>query len=601
MKISELKIQGFRKHENTEIKFSDSTFLIGENNAGKSTILHALDYLLTPKKKAEESDFFKIESNGKVLHREDKIVLEAKFLVSDHEADNWRGFRGRLILSDDDKRYFSYKKEFTIDGKTNVYAKESLKKSSKFDGCHTVQDYVELGIGIDEFPEEIKSKGNNYRIKTQDENLLKDVLEIYEETEDFVWVQNPGGIEQNVLSRLPKFILIPADDKKDELSQNGVLNKILNEVFDTIKTDSENYAKVKEYLKKLLDELNPENPESKTKTLMGELQTVVAEIFPDTTLNIDSNLTDANDAVKPKFTINMCSNVTTRPELQGTGMIRSAVFALLRFKARRDVEHGESTNCQPLLIGFEEPELYLHPNAVGKMCDVIYELAQTNNNQIVCTTHSPYMIDITRKPKQVLNRLYVNEEKTDDKKKISVKVKSFNITEPFITLQNDDKTYVKMLARMEDTIAKAFFTKYVLIVEGDTEYIALNETFRFISKEDKSRVLSDWYILRAHGKPIIISIVKYLQAMGIDPYVMHDADIGVDGAERFNSPISEVVTTNKLHILHNCVENVIGCKEVKSDKPLNAYKYFTKKTKSSELSFNWIDLIETIFGVKTWI
>ncbi|MBD5427417.1 MAG: ATP-binding protein, partial [Treponema sp.] len=46
MQLYSLCIDGFRKHLKTEIIFSDSTFLIGENNVGKSSVLYALDYLL---------------------------------------------------------------------------------------------------------------------------------------------------------------------------------------------------------------------------------------------------------------------------------------------------------------------------------------------------------------------------------------------------------------------------------------------------------------------------------------------------------------------------------------------------------------------------
>ncbi|MGI1655578.1 AAA family ATPase [Streptococcus uberis] len=46
---------------------------------------------------------------------------------------------------------------------------------------------------------------------------------------------------------------------------------------------------------------------------------------------------------------------------------------------------------------FEEPEIYLHPNAANQLRDTVYDLALTINNQIICTTHSPYMIDLSRK------------------------------------------------------------------------------------------------------------------------------------------------------------------------------------------------------------
>ena len=74
---------------------------------------------------------------------------------------------------------------------------------------------------------------------------------------------------------------------------------------------------------------------------------------------------------------------------------------------------------------------------------------------------------------------------------------------------DDNKKYLKMLIRLEDSLARCFFVKNVLVVEGDTEYVAINETLKFVSEETRSRILSDWFILRAHGKPIIISIVKY--------------------------------------------------------------------------------------------
>lgn len=42
MQLYSLLIEGFRKHLKTKILFSDSTFLIGENNVGKSSVLYAL-------------------------------------------------------------------------------------------------------------------------------------------------------------------------------------------------------------------------------------------------------------------------------------------------------------------------------------------------------------------------------------------------------------------------------------------------------------------------------------------------------------------------------------------------------------------------------
>lgn len=60
MYLHSLRIQGFRKHYDTTIVFSDSTFLIGENNVGKSSILYALDYLLNNKQKVNPNEYFHV-------------------------------------------------------------------------------------------------------------------------------------------------------------------------------------------------------------------------------------------------------------------------------------------------------------------------------------------------------------------------------------------------------------------------------------------------------------------------------------------------------------------------------------------------------------
>ena len=58
MQLYSLCIEGFRKHYKTEIKFSDSTFLIGENNVGKSSVFAAIEHLLKPGKSSMSTEDF---------------------------------------------------------------------------------------------------------------------------------------------------------------------------------------------------------------------------------------------------------------------------------------------------------------------------------------------------------------------------------------------------------------------------------------------------------------------------------------------------------------------------------------------------------------
>lgn len=75
-----LRIEGFRKHKDTTILFSDSTFLIGENNVGKSSVLVALDYLLNIKSKIPEEEFYSVvDANGSIIRKVNEVILTAEF------------------------------------------------------------------------------------------------------------------------------------------------------------------------------------------------------------------------------------------------------------------------------------------------------------------------------------------------------------------------------------------------------------------------------------------------------------------------------------------------------------------------------------------
>ena len=58
MLLKKLKIEGYRRIRNAEILFADATFLIGENNVGKSAVLQALELLHSGTTKLEPHDFF---------------------------------------------------------------------------------------------------------------------------------------------------------------------------------------------------------------------------------------------------------------------------------------------------------------------------------------------------------------------------------------------------------------------------------------------------------------------------------------------------------------------------------------------------------------
>ena len=607
MQIYSLTIEGFRKHLKTKIIFSDSTFLIGENNVGKSSILYALDYLLGAKTNIPIDEFYALEDSGERKVVVDNIVFTAEFRRIPKEANSWRGFKGRLLQYEPDKNdpldtglKFIYRKTFPKGGKVKIETFENPKSlKSEFENCTCIQDFLNAGLSEDQLTDDIKKIKYDKKLTAKERALFNVIEEIFDiDDSQECWVENPGGIPQNVLSKLPKYLLIPAQDSEGEISgTSGTLQKTLNELFNEVREKSENYKLAQEYLNKLAKELDPSDESTEISKMIGEINGIISDVFPHTGISAEANLSDADKVIKPAFDIQMNSNVSTPSNLQGTGLIRSTVFALLRYKALRDNKKDTMQERQ-LIIGFEEPEIYLHPNAISKMRDTIYSLAESGNNQIVCTTHSPYMIDLNKKPKQTLNRLSLTTCDFGESRALTVESIPFNITKEFLELQEDDKNYIKMLLRVEDAIAKCFFVKKVLIIEGDTEQVVLSETISKIPGNLKNEILSDWYILRARGKAAIIPLIKYLRAMQIDIYVMHDKDENTPGAVKFNEPIRQALDNDShLFVLENCVEDVLGYTAPASNKPYKAYCYVNKNWKEWEtVGEEWKTIIQNIFN-----
>ena len=597
MKIHSLKISGFKRLKKITVQFGDATFLIGQNNCGKSSIIKAIETLLSAKKQLTNSDYHSIldEETNEVKVDTTTIILEAEFRNLPEEAKSWRGFKGRIFNyeveegSGDTGLSVIYRKTYEL-GKDVVIEFKSKVRTIKevFSECKKPQDYIDNGLSqeiISEYFEDLngnigKSKGALEKLE-----LIDDIWDISDEE---IWFQNPGGIPGNVLKMLPRFLLIPVDVGMQEIqgSGNGVLSKTLGELFETVRENSENFKNAQIHLDNLAKELDPQDEESEFGKMMNELNDVLSTVFPDSKLHASTSLSDPS-SLKPSFIVEMSSNIKTSVDNQGTGMVRATVFGMLRYRqqwlSRKEDEHPRS-----LIVCFEEPETYLHPSAANQMREAIYELS-SSSSQIIASTHSPYIIDLARKPKQVLNRLFNCGN--------HVECDTFSVTDKFKELQGDDKSYVKMILKIDSYVSRIFFTKNVVIIEGDTEDILIKESIKRLDKSKYFKILSDFEIIKARGKAAIIGLIKYLTSMGINPIVVHDIDSQEPNAAKFNEPISATLNgMGKIVLMNNNVEEELGYTAT-YEKPFKAYNQTLEWGDSwNDLPQNWRNKMTEIFG-----
>jgi len=115
-----------------------------------------------------------------------------------------------------------------------------LKTKTQFENCTTIADCESAGLDLHaDFPE----KAATYRLIAKDNTTViegkyrTEVFDVEATTSD--WFINPGGFFANIACKLPKYIIIPAQNKLADLDgDKGTLQTTLQEIFTEICIDS---------------------------------------------------------------------------------------------------------------------------------------------------------------------------------------------------------------------------------------------------------------------------------------------------------------------------------------------------------------------------
>ena len=535
MRLSKLIIKNFRglKGEQNEIDFSksDIIFLLGQNNVGKSTYLRAYEFFTNPKQTATREDFYNHTADN-------EIIIEGWFIKED---------------SDDDDT--------------------ELKGKSKD------ADWLTKWVGTDNFikiKKEWKIIGGSFEKYT------------FSPTENNWIINGFGGLDTLFTKHAPTPIAISA--MEDQASLEEKVNKLIQDDFikKVKETYTEEYNTLIEGVKNLQTKIT--GSES-VENLNAELNKHFQKVFADLTLKIqatkDENI-KIEDAFKKNHSVIVERTENPRKETflqNGHGVIRQALFNFLTF-LKKDTE----TNRKQYLILFEEPEVFLHPKVAFKLRESLYELAEKSPYQIICATHSPLMIDIS-KPHASLIRVVKNVDETTT---------TFQVGDDIFGRDDEQKERVQMINRFNPHICETFYADKVLLVEGDTETIVYRDLLkRYYPNEEI-------FVLNTGSKNNIPFFQEILTKFQINHFVIHDTDIeqldsgNKNPAWSLNQTIwTKIEEANKIksdlarryvHITNfEKAHNIIlsGGK----DKPLKAFQFVKQIEKDKEIPdcLKWLD------------
>ena len=425
MKIVQVKVTNFRGIAQGTVHFDGHGVLVGDNNAGKSTLLEAIDLVLGPERLSrrpvvDEHDFYA----GQYLSAEGQpILLEVEVIIANPNEEQLRHFREHLEWWDTNAKALLAGPP--VEGTEAAGVEPALRVF--FRGAYEAEEDDFLGNTFFALPAPIGA-GKYQTFRASDKRKC-----------GFLYLRT-----------------VRTGSRALSLERGSLLDVILRLQDSRLKMWEELLASLR--VLPVADK-----PELGVTTLLASVQASIKKFVPsdwveDPHMRV-SDLT--RETLRRTLTVFMGTGAR-RPDgssyaapyqHQGTGTINTLVLALLSIIAELK---------QNVIFAMEEPETALPPHTQKRIVNSVRE----KSAQALFTSHSPYVLE-EFEPSQikVLKRASGSLTSVSASLPPTIKPKAYK-------------------AEFRARFCEALLAKYVLIVEGRTEFDALPAAARTLSKTD---------------------------------------------------------------------------------------------------------------------
>jgi putative ATP-dependent endonuclease of OLD family len=458
--IAEMEIHNFRSCKKSSFLLEAFTPLVGYNNAGKSNILKCIDALVTAKG-LSVNNFFDPEKPIEII----ALLKGLKDEALDHLT--------------------------------------TQQKSSLI-------PYIEEGCLNIRFLQEQPGTGKNAVVLGIRAPSRK----------DDGWV-NPNGIPQAISTLFPEPTFINSmEDSAEDVSKfkaGNTIGKIISVLQKEIlrSKGSEMDTALSAIGKKL--NLGGSERLEEFKKFDSAINEKVGDFFPGIELNIDIPTPNISDLFK-QGSIRVSEKGMNRVSdfnSMGHGAQRAIQMTLIRYLAEITKDATKEGKTNLLLI--DEPELFLHPQAIEQIRASLKTLAK-NGYQVVFSTHSPFMIEQDDIP--ITNIVRKDEFGT----RVEVRLK-----EAIKKVLNDNEAQARLLFDTYN-LGQILFSDRVLIAEGDTEKHVLPSLFQSLTKKTLGE--SKLALVIATGSLNIPGMLQILNEMNIPAKALVDLDFAFTVAKK---------------------------------------------------------------------
>ena len=374
MILKKLIIENFRGAKG--IVFIDINLfncIVGQNDAGKSTILKALDAVINDK--ISKTDY-NVEATNNIISIElqfdcqNKELLLGEEIKTTFEREELTNAYNLLV----------WKKTWEISASDKLKSKTSILRK-KYNGendflgknekdlialCKKLSIATSKGNGEDYNNVEKREKLREYN---QTNNI--DFTYEYEELPS-TGTSKLKSIGDAIKNEIPEFQYFKADTSLSE--SDTTIQKYFKDLAFTLIKEKVNTNDIEDTIKQQLSEVL-----EKITNKINDVVKTTEQVTP----KIDF---DWSKLISTSFVSN--SSGTDIPlSSRGDGFRRITMMSYFEYLA----ETQRSVETKQIIFGFEEPETFLHPSAQENLFDKLKSLTQ-NDYQVFVSTHSPTIV-----------------------------------------------------------------------------------------------------------------------------------------------------------------------------------------------------------------
>lgn len=587
MKITNIKIVCWRSIKILDISANDLMIIIGQNNHGKSNLLSAILFFFG-EIKAQTLDFNNSATNLFVeitfgeLNPLEKITFD-KYLNSSEQI-----VVRKTAYNDGSFEYKGYIQnpidETLQEANASAYTSQEIASTLPFYGLLPSSGRITKQQIID----------------AQKEYILENISSLqftYElESSKFLGLKSlPKGC-------FGEIYFIPAvKEVADDFSpkETSTFGRLYSEVIKAMSEVNEEWKQTKTELNILFGKLNRVDSEGKPNSerpqQLVDFESKLSEQLSvwGTDIDIEVSPPDIDNVFRANTQVWVNDGVKTDIKRKGHGLQRALTFALINVIANRinttpedKSEEATVSSESSKFFVFEEPELYLHPQAQRELFDSLVKISEAGSQVILCT-HSSALVNVEK-----YQSIYI-VEKIDEAQGTSVKQCQNELFSDENIKENFNLAYWINPDRGE-----LFFAKKVILVEGPTEKTVIPKL-----AESLGIFKYEYTIIDCGGKSCIPQYIKLLNTFSIPYVVVYDKDHGErksddakNSADKESKNIEDEINLElgSSVVLDNDIEEELNISsDKKKNKPYTALAHISKS--DFQMSRTLLDKVHLIY------